>query len=76
MVYADEVNTLGGKVHTIKENAEALVVGSKEIGLEVSVDKAKYIVMSQDQNVGRNHNIRTDNSSFKRMKSSNVWEQP
>ena len=36
LVYADDVNILGGSVHTIKENAEALVVASKEIGLEVN----------------------------------------
>jgi hypothetical protein len=32
--YADDVDIMGGSVHTIKENAEALVVSSKEIGLE------------------------------------------
>ena len=37
---------LGGSIHTIKENTEALVVASKEIGLEVNVDKTKYVVMS------------------------------
>jgi hypothetical protein len=35
LVYADDVNILGGSVYTIKENAEALVMASKEIGLEV-----------------------------------------
>ena len=40
---------LGGSVHTIKENAESLVVASKEIGLEVNADKTKYMVMSQMQ---------------------------
>jgi len=39
LVYADDVNILGGSVHTVKENAEALVVASKEIGLEVNADK-------------------------------------
>jgi hypothetical protein len=43
---------LGGRVHTIKENAEALVIASKEIGLAVNVDKTKYMIMSQDQNAG------------------------
>ena len=38
LVYAGDVNMLGGSVHTIKENAEALVVASNEIGLEVNVD--------------------------------------
>ena len=28
LFYADDVNILGGSVHTVKENAEALVVAS------------------------------------------------
>ena len=39
--------------HTLKENAEALVAATREIGLEVSADKTKYMVMSRDQNAGR-----------------------
>ena len=39
-------NALGGSIHTVKENAEALVVATKEIGLEVNADKTKYMVMS------------------------------
>jgi len=35
LVHAD-VNILGGSVHTVKENAEAVIVASKEIGLEVN----------------------------------------
>jgi len=35
-----------------KGNAEALLVASKKIGLEVSADKTKYMVMSGDQNAG------------------------
>ena len=33
LVYVDDVNILGGSVHTVKGNAEALVVVSKETGL-------------------------------------------
>jgi hypothetical protein len=29
LAYADDVNLLGGSVHTVKENAEALVVATK-----------------------------------------------
>jgi len=46
LVHADDVNIVGGNVYTIKENAVALVVASKEIGLEVNADKTKYMVMS------------------------------
>ena len=55
LVYADDVNILGESLHIIKENTEALVVASKEVGLEVNVDKTKYMVMSRDQNAGRSH---------------------
>ena len=67
LVYADDINILGGIVHTITENAEALIVASKETGLEVNADKTKYMVVSRDQNTGRSHNIKTDNSSFERV---------
>jgi len=32
-----------------------------------------YMVMPRDQNAGRSHNVKTDNSGWK--KSSNIWEQ-
>jgi hypothetical protein len=58
---------LGGGVNAVKKNTEALVATTKEIGLEVNADKIKYMVMSRDQNAGRNHSIRIDNSSFERV---------
>jgi len=67
LAYADDVNILGGNIHTLKENAESLVAATWEIGLEVSTDKTKYMVMSQDQNAGRIHSVRIDNSTFKRV---------
>jgi hypothetical protein len=67
LVYADDVNILGGSVRAIKKNTEALVVASKEIGLEVNAEKAKYMVMARDQNAGQNHNIKIDNKSFERV---------
>jgi hypothetical protein len=38
LFYADD-NILGGSVHTVKKNTEALVVASKETGLEANADK-------------------------------------
>jgi len=67
LVYADDVNILDGSIHTIKKNAEALIVASKETGPEVNADKSKYMVMCRDQNAGRSHNMKTDNRSFERV---------
>jgi len=53
LAYADDVNILRGSILTVKRNAEASVAATKEIGLEVSADKTKYMVMSRDQNSGR-----------------------
>jgi hypothetical protein len=39
LVYADDVNILGGSVRAIKKNTDALVVASKEIDLEVIAEK-------------------------------------
>jgi hypothetical protein len=61
LLYADDVNILDGNLHTIKKNREPMVSCSKETGLEVNADKTKYMVMSRDQNAGRNHRIKMDN---------------
>jgi len=53
LFYADDVNILGGSVHTVREKAGALVVGSNEIRLEGNADKTKCMVMSRDQNAGK-----------------------
>ena len=63
LVYTDDVNILGRSVRTMKENAEALVVASKETGLEVNADKTKYMVMSRDQNAGRTHSTKIVSSA-------------
>jgi len=53
LAYANDINILGGGIHTLQENAEALVAATREIELEVSADKTKYMVMSRDQNAGK-----------------------
>jgi len=64
LVHADDVNILGVSVHTIQVNAEALMVGGREIGREVNADRNKNMVMSRDQNAGRSHSIIFGNSIF------------
>jgi len=67
MVYAHDVKVFYESVHTVKENAEALVIGSKGTELEVNADKTKYMVMSGDQNAGRSYSLKIDSSSFERV---------
>jgi hypothetical protein len=67
LAYADDVNILGGSVHTVKKNAEALVSSTKEIGLEVNADKTKYMVMSRKGNAGQDDSVNIDNSSIERV---------
>jgi len=76
LVYADDINILGASVLTIRAAAEAFSVSSKEIVLELNVDKNKCMVMCRDQNGGQCLNMRTDNISFKRWMSPYIWEQP
>jgi hypothetical protein len=60
----EDVNILGGSIHNIRKNTEALVIGSKETGLEVNAEKTEHMVMSRDQNAGQNGNIQTGKKSF------------
>jgi hypothetical protein len=61
LAYADDDNILEGSLRTVKENG-ALFVATKETGLEVNADKTKYMVMSRDQNAGRSHSMKIDNT--------------
>ena len=70
------IYVLGGSAHIIKKNVEALVLTSKETGLEVNADKTKYMIMSRDQNAGGSHSIKTDNSSFERVDEFKYLGQP
>jgi hypothetical protein len=55
LVYAHDINKMGGSIRIITKYAETSVVASKEIGLEVNADKTKNMIKSRDQNAGRRH---------------------
>jgi hypothetical protein len=55
LVHADDINMLGDNINAVKRNKEALLYASKEVGLEVSTCKTKYMLMSRHQNAGQNH---------------------
>jgi hypothetical protein len=67
LAYADDVNLLGDNIDTIKKNTETLIDASKEVGLEINVDKTKYMLLSRHQNVGQNQDIKIANRSFENV---------
>jgi hypothetical protein len=48
LAYADDVNLLGDNIYTINKNTKTLIDISKELGLEVNVEKTKYMLVSRE----------------------------
>jgi hypothetical protein len=48
----------------MEENSETLLEASRDIGLEINAQEAKYMIMSRHPNSGQNQNIRIANESF------------
>jgi hypothetical protein len=67
LAYADDVNLLGDNIDTVKKYTEILIDASKEIGLEINVEKTKYMLLSHHQNVGQNRDIKIANRSFENV---------
>jgi hypothetical protein len=67
LAYADDVNLLGDNIDTINKNTKTLNDASKEVGLEVNVEKPKYMFVPQDQNAGQNWDVKVGNRSFENV---------
>jgi hypothetical protein len=64
LAYAVDVNLLGDNIDTIKKITEPLIEVRKEVGLEINIDKTKYILLSRLQHVGQNREIEIANRSL------------
>jgi hypothetical protein len=49
LAYAEDVNLLGDNIDTINKNTETLIDASKEVGLEINVEKTKYMLLSSPE---------------------------
>jgi hypothetical protein len=67
LVYADDVNNIGQEHKYHKEKHRTLLDTSKEVGLEVSTKKNKYMFMFHHQNAGQNHNLMIANICLKNV---------
>jgi hypothetical protein len=72
--YADDVNILGGSIHTIRKNTEALLIASQKIGLEASAEKTKCVIMSRNQYAGKIEMYRKVINPLKLWISLNIWK--
>jgi hypothetical protein len=74
LAYTDDVNLLEDNIHTmcINKNTETSIDASKGVGLEINVEKTKYMLLSCHQNVGQNRDIKIATDQFKMCPSSNI----
>jgi hypothetical protein len=64
LAYAGVRNLFGDTMYTIIKNTEPLIDAWKEVGLEINVEKNKYMLLSCHQNVSQNRYIKIANRSF------------
>jgi hypothetical protein len=67
LAYADVVNLLGDNIETIKKDIKTLTDASKEVGLEINLEKTKSMLLSRHQKVGQNRDIKIANRSFENV---------
>jgi hypothetical protein len=74
LAYADDISILGENTNNIKGDTGALLQASREVGLEASTQKTKYMVMSRHQNA-RQNNLMTAYNSFENVIKFRYLEQ-
>jgi hypothetical protein len=62
MAYADDFNLVGVNIDIVKKTPETLIWTSKEVGLEIYIEKTKYMgLLSPHLNAGQNHDRKIPN---------------
>jgi hypothetical protein len=67
LAYANDVHLLRDKIDTVNKSTETLTDASKEVGLEVTTEKSKCILVSCDQNADQNQDTKVGNRSFENV---------
>jgi hypothetical protein len=67
LAYTDDVNLLGDNIDTTEKNTETLIDANKKVGLEINVEKTKYILLSYRENAGQIRDIKIANRSFENV---------
>jgi hypothetical protein len=61
------VNLQGDNIDTIKKSTETLIDAGKEVGLEVNAKKTMYVLLSRNQNAGKNHDMKIASRSLENV---------
>jgi hypothetical protein len=64
LAWIDYVNIVDENIGTMKKNTVALLDAIKEVGLEVNLEKTKYMLLSCNQKIGQKCSIKIVNRSF------------
>jgi retron-type reverse transcriptase len=69
LAYSDDVNLLRDDilVDTIKKSVDTLIDASRQVGLEINIEKTKYMLLSHHQNAGQNRDIKKAIRSFENV---------
>jgi hypothetical protein len=67
LVCAGDINLLGDSINTIKESTETILGTSRDVGIEINVEKTKHMITPSHQNSRQNQNIRTANESYENV---------
>jgi hypothetical protein len=73
LAYADDVNLLGDNIDTIEKNTETLIDASKEVGLQINVEKTKYTLLSSHQNAGQNRDMEIAKRLFEKCVTVQIF---
>jgi hypothetical protein len=67
LAYTDDMIPLGDNIETIERHTKTLIDASKEVGLELNVEKTKYMLVSDHQNAGQSQDITIKNRPLKNV---------
>jgi hypothetical protein len=60
VVCPDGITSLEKNINTRKRNTKAMLGASKEVGLEVTAENVKYLLMLCHQNAGQTRSMKTN----------------
>jgi hypothetical protein len=60
-------------IDTINKNMEVLMYACKEVGLEINIEKTKYMLLPVTRMRGQNWDTKIANRSLEKCHSSNIW---